>query len=102
MFQSLSDEFPGLGLDMERLLHEWDILKGSMMEEEFQELGYRGVVRRVTVDYEDLLPNLHKLAAIALVLPVSTAGKGSDIYLGFFWIKCKCFPKIENILLLSI
>jgi hypothetical protein len=47
----------------------------EMMVERQQELNFQGNLQQVATKYGELLPHMKRLAVIALVLPVSTAGK---------------------------
>ena len=65
-------------LDEEATLQEWANLKNLP---NMDNVEWREVMTTIVNHHHDLMPNLAKLARVALVLPISTAGMGPHILL---------------------
>ncbi len=59
--------------DGEALEEEWPLLKG-LLGREWQGLAFQEALRRISVQFQDVLPNWTKLAIIAQVMAASSAG----------------------------
>ncbi|XP_006819807.1 uncharacterized protein LOC102805733 [Saccoglossus kowalevskii] len=59
-------------LDAEQTSREYDLIKVAM-ENTYHDKSYQDMMKIIITSYKDLTPNLYKLAAIALTIPVSTA-----------------------------
>ncbi|XP_006825057.1 zinc finger protein 862-like [Saccoglossus kowalevskii] len=57
-------------LDEEVVFSEWDLFKETMMRNKNK--PYHDILKMLTSVYKELFPNLSKMAAVAMVLPVST------------------------------
>lgn len=58
-------------LDEEAAQQEWTLFKNLPLS---AELCWKDILFTVVRNYKDVFPCLHQLAAVALVVPVSTAG----------------------------
>lgn len=69
--QILCDKF---NIDYEGARAEYDIMT-NIMHQEYSNLSSREMMETTALKLGDLIPKMAELAVVALVLPVSTAGK---------------------------